>query len=318
MLRSCGFPPRERFFLRDRAPFPIFPAFQPFEKMIRLPSARERSTTAGVNFSPSLVPVIALLTLSSVLCAEPIATPFGVFDPEEEDAKISYNVETEDGVETKTKVVKSADISDQFKVKSLAKRLKAKKFVIAPKSTESITETVATFQYRRAEAKETAQQVRVRRYNNAKSKIQEETRKFYKNRIPNAVAPMGSFINEGGGSMTLVDKNKKPIGTLIIAYKTDMLPLPSSAEDKKKYFPNSNIPYLGEAEFFIVSQIPAEWSPVANPSKDCPRIPLNFSCYVLPSGEKVLVRKEGKFYRCTGFATRVTITYSYEKLSRSK
>lgn len=257
--------------------------------------------------------IVAFLAIAVPANAELIVTPFGVWDTDADNVKISYNIKTETGVETRTKSVSSRDVADKDKVGRLARKLSAEKFIISPTDAESFTEKVTVFQYRRAESKETATQARVRRYNMAKAQIQTETRKFYKSRIPNAVAPMGQFINEAGGSMTLTDKNKKAIGTLIISYAVDSVPLPLTADDRNKYFPNSKIPLLSEADFFAVTAIPSGWK---NEKPEGVSRETGGSSYRLPSGEYVVVKREGKFFRCFAYATRTTITYSYDKLKK--
>lgn len=245
--------------------------------------------------------------------AELIVTPFGVWDTDATEVKVSYNVKTENGVETRTKSVSSRDVADKDKVGRLVKKLSAEKFIISPTDAESFTEKITVFQYRRAESKETAAQARVRRYNMAKAQIQAETRKFYKSRIPKAVAPMGQFINEAGGSMTLTDKNKKVIGTLIISYAVDSVPLPTTVADRDEYFPNSKIPLLSEAEFIAVTAIPDGWR-IAKPKGI--KHGVGGSSYQLPSGNYVVVKREGKLFRCFAYATRTVITFSYEKLKK--
>lgn len=298
----------------------------------------------------ALVPVAVFLAFASLLRAEPIVTPAGIVDADEKNVKFNYNVETENGVETRTETIKTRD-ADDIGIKRLAKKLGAIKFVVSPESTKTFTKTVTVFQYRRAEAKETPQHARVRRYNNVKAKIQAETRKFYKKHVPNAVAPMGSFINEGGGAMTLVDDDKKPIGTLTISYETDLCLLPYTEEMRDKIFPRSRIPLLEEAESFLVRKIPSDWKLLEDdytPGKDIPRY---YRCYILPSGEKVLATRMTRekeheevkkiasraaqrftvrydvdelppkgdreiFWRCYSFVTQISITYTYEKLRR--
>lgn len=256
-----------------------------------------------------------------MLRAEPVVTPAGIVDADEKNVKFNCNVETENGVETRTETIRIRD-ADDIGRKRLAKKLGAMKFVVSPESTKTFTKTVTVFQYRRAEAKETPQHARVRRYNNIKAKIQVETRKFYKKHAPNAVAPMGSFINEGGGAMTLVDGDKKPIGTLTISYETDLCLLPYTEEMRDENFPRSRIPLLEEAEFFLVRKISGDWELLEDdytPGKD---ILCYYRCYILPSGEKVLAtrmtreKEHEEIKRIASRATqRFTVRYDVDELS---
>lgn len=254
--------------------------------------------------------------------AELITTPFGVWDTDDPEVKVSYNVKTDNGVETHSTTVRTQNVSDKSKINALAKELSAGKLIISPTDTDTLTETRTVFSYRKADSRETSAQVRVRRYNTAKAQIQTETRKFYKSRIPGAVAPMGQFINESGGSMTITDKNKKPLGTLIISYKTDIVPLPKTQTDKEESFPNSKIPLLKDAEFFLVNSIPSEWRE-GSPAGLTDSGMSGMISYRLPGGNYVLVKasgsiplKDGKFYRCYSYVLRTAITYNYERLKK--
>lgn len=247
--------------------------------------------------------------------AELVTTPFGVWDTDDPEVKVNYNVKTDDGVETRSTTVRTHDVSDKSKISALSKKLSAGKLVISPTDTSTLTETRTVFSYRKTDSKETPAQVRVRRYNTAKAQIQTETRNFYKARIPGAVAPMGQFINESGGSMTITDKNKKPLGTLIISYKTDIVPLPKTETDKEESFPNSKIPLLKNADFFLVNSSPSNWKvgiPAGLEKSEKP----DTKSYRLPSGDYVLVKRDGKFYRCYAYVLRTAITFNYERLKK--
>ncbi len=259
----------------------------------------------------SLSLIFALFLVSAH--AEIKVTPFGILDTEAA-VKIRYNVETKNGVETQTETVEPQDVVNEEAIKKLAKKLSAQKFILTPGNTKSFKIKATFFRQARAEAKATPQALRVRRYQWVKSQIQYETRNFYKKNIPEAVAPLGSFINEYGGSMTLTNKEKKPIGTLIISYSTDVLPLANEETERKMFFPNSKVPLLKDAEFFIVKEIPSTWTS-GNWEPCWPKSALRAcSHYVLPSGENVLVKKEGKFYRCYGFVEKIEVTFRYDKL----
>ncbi len=257
------------------------------------------------------------LTLISALFLVPAhaeikVTPFGILDTESA-VKIRYNVETENGVETQTETVEPQQVVNEEAIKKLAKKLNAQKFILTPENTKSFKIKETFFRQARAEAKATPQSLRVRRYQWVKSQIQYETRNFYKKRIPEAVAPIGSFINEYGGSMTLTNKEKKPIGTLIISYSTDVLPLSSDEAERKKFFPNSKIPLLKDADFFIVKEIPSTWASGRWNSR-WPKSTMLLGHYVLPSGENVLVKREGSFFRCYGFVEKIDVIFRYDKL----
>lgn len=265
---------------------------------------------------------LAVFAFAPFAEAELITTPSGVWDTDDSEVKVNYNVKTDDGVETRSTTVRTSDVSDKNKVNALAKKLSAGKLIISPTDTNTLTETRTVFSYRKTDPKETPPQVRVRRYYTAKTQIQAETRNFYKSRIPGAIAPMGQFINESGGSMAITDKNKKPLGALIISYKTDIVPLPITEADREESFPNSKVPLLKNADFFIVGAIPSEWEEGSPADLTSPESPGTIS-YRLPNGNYVMVKavrstpvKDGKVYRCYSYVLRTSITYNYERLKK--
>ena len=260
-----------------------------------------------------LILMMAPLFFFSYARAELQVTPYGVFDTDSS-VKINYNVLTENGVETKTKVVPSKEVLSKERIQTLAKKLNTQKFILSPANTESFEKEKEIFTYVRAEPKATAQMLRVRRYQRVKAQIQQDTRTFYKKEIPEAIAPLGSFINEYGGSMILTNKEKQPIGTLIISFSVESIPLADTEEERQKFFPDSRLPLLKKAEFFLVSEIPSTWKRGHYEYTRWPTQSSSYSYYILPSGENILVVREGKFYRCFGFAEKIEIRYIYEKI----
>lgn len=59
-----------------------------------------------------------------MLRAEPIVTPAGIVDADEKNVKFNCNVETENGVETRTETIRTRD-ADDIGRKRLAKKLGA-------------------------------------------------------------------------------------------------------------------------------------------------------------------------------------------------
>lgn len=243
--------------------------------------------------------MLFLFTLSVFVIpafAEVRVTPFGIFDPGE-DTKISYNVKTENGVETRSETLKAGSFSNPKELNKLAEKLGSVKFVLSPPDSEVIEDEMEFLTYSKPETKSSVAQFKTRIFNRAKTLIISETRKYYKKNVPDATMPNGAFINEGGGVYTLVNKKKQPIGVLIIAYQTDFVPpLPSEIEG---------------LDFVILSKIPSNWR----------RTELRLDGWdsaVMPSGEKIFYKNVGNFYRCVGFKVRTTIKYTFNKLKKEK
>lgn len=245
--------------------------------------------------------ILALLASPLLAFAEVIMTPFGVFDPAE-NVKISYNVKTANGVETKSRVVSPDKVSDKKQLEALVKKMKSVKFIVSPEDAETITAEKSFSRMMRPEPGASAASFRTRRYLRAKSLIIVETRKYYKENIPGAILPNGQFINEGGGSMVLVDKNKRPLGTLIISYSTDFV-VPSRSE-------------LENAEFIALSQIPngaKRLEDRVDGDRDW-----SWSAHQLKSGEKIFAKRFGNVLHVTGWKVQTTITYTFNKLKKRK
>lgn len=241
--------------------------------------------------------ILLALSVSPILAfAELRITPFGVFDPEE-NVKITYNVETENGVETKSRVVSPDKISDKKQLDALVKKMKSVKYIVSPEDAETIEADKSFSIMMKPDPKATAASFRTRTFLRVKSLIVVETRKYYKENVPGAILPNGAFINAGGGSMVLVDKDKHPLGTLIISYSTEFFVPP--------------VPELESAEFITLSQIPDNWSRLKY-------LENNWTAYQLPSGEKVCAKRFGKVYHAVGWKANATVTYTFNKLKKKK
>lgn len=248
-----------------------------------------------------LLTILALFVSPLLAFAEVVVTPFGVFDPAE-NVKISYNVKTENGVETKSRVVSPDKVSDKKQLDALVKKMKSVKFVVSPEDAETIEDDRTFSVMMKPDAGASAASFRTRTFMRVKSLIIVETRKYYKENVPGAILPNGQFINAGGGSMVLVDKNKRPLGTLIISYSTDFV-----------------VPPIGElerAEFIVVSRIPDNWKPLPVDDYDVRR--RGWNAYRLPSGEKVFAKDFGKVHHAVGWKANATVTYTFNKLKKKK
>lgn len=231
--------------------------------------------------------------------AETVVTPFGVFDPAKNKVKLTYNVRTENGLETKSRIVASDKVSDARKLDALIREIGGVKFVVSPEDADVIEDEKTFSIMMKPDPKATAASFRTRTYLRVKSMIIVETRKYYKENIPKATLPNGAFINEGGGSMVLVDKDKRPLGTLIISYSTDFV-LPSRSE-------------LEGAKFITLSQVPPTWTRLPEARHLDGWMP-----YQLPSGEKVCVRRFGKVLHCAGWKANAKIAYTFNRLGKRK
>lgn len=234
------------------------------------------------------------------LCAfaELVVTPFGVFDPEE-NVKISFNVKTDSGVQTRSRIVKGEKVSDKKKLDDFVEKIGGVKFVLSPETAETI-ESEKTFCIRtRPDLRATATSFRTKIFSRVKSQLIVETRKYYLENIPNATFPNGSFFNPAGGSMVLVGKDKKPIGTLIISYSVK--------------FENPELRDLESAEFVTISDIPDTWEKL--PRTRAAEYYPEWRDARLPSGEKVCYKNFGKTYRVVAWRGDVTVNYTFNKLT---
>lgn len=230
--------------------------------------------------------------------AEVVVTPFGVFDPAK-NVKVSYNVKTENGVETKSGIVAPGKVSDKKELDALVKKLGSVKFVVSPEDVKTIIDDRIWTTMMKPDPGATAASFHTKVYNRLKSQIIVETRKYYRENIPGAVLPNAAFINEGGGSYVIVDKEKRPLGTLIISYTMDFSP-----------------PTRGEAEsvdFIVLSKIPANWHSV-EPSS----IGEAWRTYQMPSGEKVCAKHFGKMIHVVSFKANAKITYTFNRLEKKE
>jgi len=244
--------------------------------------------------------LVALLTSFAgiPLCAiaELVVTPFGVFDPDE-NVKISFNVKTDSGVKTKTRIVEGEKVSDKKKLDNLVKKIGSVKFVLSPETAETIESEKVFPIMLRPDLRASATSFRTKVFSRVKSQLIVETRKYYLENIPNATLPNGSFINPAGGSMVLVGKDKKPLGTLIISYSVE--------------FVRPELHELNTAEFVTISEIPDTWIKLPFPHKHYPP----WREAQLPSGEKVCYREYGKLYRVVAWRADVTANYTFNKLT---
>lgn len=240
---------------------------------------------------------LCFLIFSAFAGAEYRVTPFGVFDSGDSGSrtKVNYNVKTENGVETRERFVDTKQVETKEGLAKLMKEIGKTKFVLSPADAPANTVVRKSTIYLKPEAKSTPVQFRTRVFNRVKSLIIMETRKFYKSKVPKAIAPLGSFLNASGGSMVLTDKEKRPLGTLIISYAYEFV---EPTEDECESYP-----------FFTVSEIPGTWKGISETVSD-------WDAYRLPSGEKVLVKHVGKLYRCVGFKAEATVTFTYNKLGK--
>lgn len=227
--------------------------------------------------------------------AEIIVTPFGILDTET-DVRLSYNVETEDGVETKSRIFSAEKISNKEQLEAVLKKVGSDTAVLSPKTARPLKAVRKFSVYAKPDLRASAASFKTRVYQRIKAEIATETREYYKENIPNAVLTNRTFFKEGGGSMVVVDKRKRPLGTLIVSYKRTFSP-PTEAE-------------MSGEDFAMTSQIPAVWERISG-------TPYN-GVFRLPSGENVRVRSVGKFYRVFAFTIDVEVTYTFYKLEKKK
>lgn len=268
-----------------------------------------------------IVPV-AVSALSLFLRAEPVATPFGIYDPDESTTEILYikKVRKAAGrgygnpwgtakLVSATASVATVDIDTEAltgkdSIAAIKNELAASVVLMAPKSAQAYTAKTTAFEYQRPNTQESMAQAEDRNAKIIRDRVQEEARKFCKKFAPGAVVLQKLSGGNTGGALVLIDKEKKPVGIVMYACKIELVPPPMTQTQKEERYPDEDIPTAKDMNYIILHKIPHEWARRGSRNE-----------YVLPNGEYVwITNPKSDDMRCYGFVKRIEITFTCRSL----
>lgn len=268
-----------------------------------------------------IVPV-AVSALSPFLRAEPVATPFGIYDPDESTTEILYIKKvrkaagrgygnpwgTAELVSAAASVatvdIDTEALTGKDSIAAIKNELAASVVLMAPKSAQAYTAKTTAFEYQRPNTLESMAQAEARNAKIIRDRVQEEARKFCKKFAPGAVVLQKLSGGNTGGALVLIDKEKKPVGIVMYACKIELVPPPMTQTQKEERYPDEDIPTAKNMNYIILHKIPHEWARRGSRNE-----------YVLPSGEYVwITNPKSDDMRCYGFVKRIEITFTCRSL----